>query len=376
MTGSRADDRGRPKRIRGVHVLALPIAVISIGAGVATSVPALAADTTLMSCSESELRSAVEAGGTVRFGIDCPALTLTSTLKIPSGRGVVIDADGHNVTLDGDRSVRHFRVTGGSLTLIGLKIVDGTVDGFDGSAGVAGANGADGTQGAPGSGGTGGGCVTGSDNGLPGAAGAKGVTGRRGTGGSAGGSVRGGAMLIDSGTVILTDVELLSNRALGGDGAVGGKGGDGGDGGLGGEGGPGAVGSELCPKGGDGGRGGAGGSGGGGGAAVAAVAVARRWVVRFTTTATSRSPGACSGVTPRLAEPAQGVAWAVPAVMLDLAATVAQADRAQAGTRRARVAPGAQPVSAASAGRRVRAAKRAMVEEEPGRRSSTRRERR
>lgn len=52
-----------------------------LSAGTATAGPG-ASGATLTSCAESSLRSAIDAGGTVRFGLDCPDLPFVSTIVI------------------------------------------------------------------------------------------------------------------------------------------------------------------------------------------------------------------------------------------------------------------------------------------------------
>ncbi|MEU3690361.1 hypothetical protein [Streptomyces narbonensis] len=139
--------------------------------------------TTLTSCSEEAFRQAVLSGGTVLFGVDCAALALSRSVDIPASVSVVIDANGHNVVLDGLGLTRHFVVDGGQLTLRGVTLANGRAAGADGSGGVAGASGARGAAGVPGGEGDSGLCLTGGDVGGPGAAGSAGGAGGSGTAG-------------------------------------------------------------------------------------------------------------------------------------------------------------------------------------------------
>src|SRR5207253_9692454 len=104
---------------------------VALVAVVAWGVPGAAAiaQTTITSCDETTFRNAVAAGGTVQFGVDCPNLVLTSELAIPSGLQVDIQANGHTVALNGGNAVRHFHVTGGTLSITGMTLKNGRAGG-------------------------------------------------------------------------------------------------------------------------------------------------------------------------------------------------------------------------------------------------------
>ena len=192
--------------------------MLVLAAAFGLGVPAGArAATTLGSCTDAAFRQAVAAGGIVLFGVDCPNLVLVRPVAVPAGLSVDIRANGHVAILDGGSAVRHFVVTGGTLSITGLTLRNGR---------AAGASGADGL----------GGSTPSSGDGGPGRP------------GLAGGTARGGAIRIDTGTVTLRSVTLSGNRATGG---------------AGGKGGAGAAGSPAGPS----GAGGAGGRGGPGGSA-------------------------------------------------------------------------------------------------------------
>src|SRR4051794_11419678 len=149
------------------------------------------ATTTISSCTDAALRSAVAAGGTVLFGVDCTDLQLSKQLTIPAGLQVDLRANGHQAVLDGRNAVRHF-VVDGTLSITGLKLENGRATGAAGAPGQAGVPAATGTGGA-------------------------------GKAGGAGGVARGGSIRIEGdGTVTLTSVTLTANTAMGGAGGAGG----------------------------------------------------------------------------------------------------------------------------------------------------------
>lgn len=224
--------------------------------------------TTVRACTERALVSAVNAGGTVKFGLNCAALAIKTPISIPSARTVNITSGGFSVTLDGGSASRLFIVPGGHLNITGISLDNGAAVGTTGKGGanrVAGANGLSGTSGNRG--------VTGGPGG-PGMNGTNGHSGRAGGAGTAGGDALGGAIWVQSGVVVLAFDSFsydIASAGFGGNGGVGGDGGLGGSGGYGGDGGDGASGSAGGPAGvgGPGGTGGAGGSGGNGGNAGA-----------------------------------------------------------------------------------------------------------
>ena len=69
-----AERKDARARSIGLRFLAVFVALASLSAGANASSPALAATTTLNSCDEPAFRRAVLGGGTVQFGLDCPAL--------------------------------------------------------------------------------------------------------------------------------------------------------------------------------------------------------------------------------------------------------------------------------------------------------------
>src|SRR5436190_2529345 len=248
-------------------VLGLIVAGLAIGA----AAPAGAGATTITTCDQPTLRTAVRNGGSYDFGIDC-SLTLTSTLVVPADKSVVLNANGHSVSLDGGNAVRHFTVRG-TLELDGMTLQDGLASGAAAPNASPGDNGTDGAGGSGGSDGTVGGCIAGDDVGGNGTRGQPGTLGGPGPAGAPGGDAQGGSIYIyTSGAVTVVNDTLTQNVAFGGRGGTGGAGGTGGDGGHGGGGGRGADGVHppvglSCPgaKGGNGNIGGVGGAGGAGG---------------------------------------------------------------------------------------------------------------
>lgn len=110
------------------------------------SVPARA-DTVVNSCDEATFRSAVAAGGTVRFTASCQPLYLTAPVAVPSGLTVTVDATGFPLTLDGQGTTRLFAVTGGHLSLVQVTLTHGLATGTAGSGGTGGAAGSKGVSG-------------------------------------------------------------------------------------------------------------------------------------------------------------------------------------------------------------------------------------
>src|SRR5947209_13795858 len=99
---------------RASALFASTVAGLLIGGMLAA--PPAGADTTLTTCNEATLRSAVFHGGVVTFGVDCPDLVLTKSMAIGSSLQVDIEGNGHSVVLDGAGVTRHFVVSGGTLT--------------------------------------------------------------------------------------------------------------------------------------------------------------------------------------------------------------------------------------------------------------------
>ena len=194
-------------RIAGAAAVLATLAAIAASSEVGAS--------TIRSCSQLKLRQAVAAGGHVSFAVDCQ-ITLTRTLEIPSGLTVNIDANGHNVVLDGGGAVRHFKVSGGTLAVTGLRLQNGSVTGVSRPQAGSGASGSDGPAGPTGSGGTTGGCISGDDDGESGGPGGPGTPGDPGRNAAAGAVASGGSIFIGSGNVTLNAVTLSNNAVRGG----------------------------------------------------------------------------------------------------------------------------------------------------------------
>ena len=133
-------------RSSGIGFLTIPVAVIT-GLAVTTGPAAFAADgaptvaTVLASCRFSALQSAVAAGGTIDYGQDCSSVTFTAALTVPTGLTVTIEADGHSVTFNGNYMVRLFVVTGGTLTIGDISLIQARASTANGAAGGNGGNG-------------------------------------------------------------------------------------------------------------------------------------------------------------------------------------------------------------------------------------------
>jgi len=227
---------------------ALPVAVLP--PSISSSTPSEPSEgSSPKTCPDAgELRAAAANGGAVTLGEGC-TVEVAEPVVVASGQDLTIDGSrGARITAEGEDETSLFTVEGGgSLTLEGVTLEDGTAIGADGEQGRWGAQGETGEEGAAG-GGVGG-------EGKPGEDGGK---------GGDGGEARGGA-IENSGTLTVRDRDFLDDVAYGGVGGEGGMGGFGGYGGVGGEGTrlAGGAGGE----GGKGGKGGKGGDGGDGGAA-------------------------------------------------------------------------------------------------------------
>lgn len=298
--------------MQGPKCLAGSIVALGLVAWLLVAAPLASAAT--VACSQQGLKAAVASGGTFTFAADC-TLGVTAPLRITVGHVLDVSASGHRVVLDGRGRSRLFIVSGGTLTLRGLQLTGGRIEGAVGKAGADGgqasAPGADGTAGGlakggallitsgtvrlidaeligngvfAGVGGQGGAGIRGLD-GQPGAGGSDGsggglggdggdgtrgnAGGRAGAGGR-GGDAQGGAVW-NAGTLTVTRGTFAGNGAtageggLGGNSSAGGEGGGGGTGGAGGQGDPGSAGTAQSPSGGPAGPGGTGGRGGFGG---------------------------------------------------------------------------------------------------------------
>src|SRR5436853_3265271 len=114
----------------------LGLTALGFGVAAAAAVPAASAagSGVLSNCGFAALRTAVAAGGTIDYGADC-TVTFRSTLSVPSGRTVDIEANGHVVTFDGGSAVRLFSVSGGGLTIGGIELRNGVAAGSAGARG-------------------------------------------------------------------------------------------------------------------------------------------------------------------------------------------------------------------------------------------------
>ena len=104
-------------------------------AGLAVGASAAQADTTLMSCTPADFESAVAAGGTVTFAVDCPSLVPSKVTSVPSGKVLDIEGNGHMVALSGNGQRRLFNVSGGQLTVRGVTLRSGFATGASGTPG-------------------------------------------------------------------------------------------------------------------------------------------------------------------------------------------------------------------------------------------------
>ncbi|MCU1454911.1 MAG: hypothetical protein JWN46_3057, partial [Acidimicrobiales bacterium] len=215
-----AEMRRRPRSLAMLPVASLLAALAGVLALPATPASASA---TLTTCAEAPFRSAVLAGGTVTFNVNCSSVPLHSPITIASGLNVTIVGTGFSVTLDGLGKSRHFIVQGGHLTLRAITLFAGAVTGGSGGFGASGSKGDVGSFGGQGGNGTEGQCgSTGSsDPGGNGTAGGPGTAGTPAANGGAGSDAAGGSLLISSGQVDLTNVVLSGNRVTGGSGGPG-----------------------------------------------------------------------------------------------------------------------------------------------------------
>jgi hypothetical protein len=194
----------------------------------------LQAEGVVADCNETELLAALVGGGEVTFSEDCE-ITLTAPVVISEDTS--IDANGFDVTIDGNSSTRLFSVASGvsfslnGLTLQGGLSTNGGAIHIDSAAVVQItdcrflANSAIGTNGSAG--------ADGRDDLI-----ANGTHGRAGAAGEPG---QGGA-IYNLGELTIETSTFLTNKVTGGNGGAGGKGGDGrwnaGNGGDGGDGAP------------------------------------------------------------------------------------------------------------------------------------------
>ncbi|MFI5418851.1 MAG: hypothetical protein ACHQ2Y_08165, partial [Candidatus Lutacidiplasmatales archaeon] len=198
-------------------VILVTFALIAVGAsgmladgrpsGHAAALAVPLGTTILTNCTESALASAVALGGTVQYGANCPDVLFTAPIGIGPKLTVSIVSGGYNVLLDGQSSTQLFIVSGGHLSITGLKLGHGFIGGSTGSSGNPGQSGASGSYGSSGSAGSSGG-----GSGGAGQNGGKATAGKPGTAGKAGAPARGGAIWIKKGVVVLTGDTFLTNR--------------------------------------------------------------------------------------------------------------------------------------------------------------------
>src|SRR5690242_16813201 len=186
MAGMSIDHHGARRSRLGISAAALTFGLAAwCGPSALAAVSGPAVATVLTSCSFPALKSAVAAGGTVDYGVSCtsPPVSFTSTITVPTGLSVDIEASGHTVTFDGGAKVRLFQVTGGRLTIGGISLNSAQVSTASGKAGSNGAAGAAGSSGAAGANG-----ANGSSPGANGGPGQPGGAGGAATAGQAGGA--------------------------------------------------------------------------------------------------------------------------------------------------------------------------------------------
>lgn len=87
------------------------------------AVPAILHASVLNQCDEGSLRAAIQQGGVIQF--DCDGVVPVSSI-ITVSKPVTLDANGHSVTLSGQKMTQLFMVgPDGELTLRGLTVADG-----------------------------------------------------------------------------------------------------------------------------------------------------------------------------------------------------------------------------------------------------------
>lgn len=195
-------------------------------------------------CDEDSLLDAINTDGVALFTEDCD-ITLSGTMSITGD--VIVDAQGHNVTISGDGTFLLFEITNeisGSIQFYGI--------GFSGGSNTnGGAFYIDGLSSAAFSNCVFSGNVAANTNGFDGVKGSDSSTGNGGSGtnGKNGGAAYGGA-IYSLGSLGLVNCSFFTNSATGGNGGNGGNGGSGhfnaGDGGNGGAGAAAKGGAVYC----------------------------------------------------------------------------------------------------------------------------------
>jgi hypothetical protein len=251
------------------------------------TLPLRAAD--VADCDPVSLQDAIDTGdGVVTFTEDCE-MTLTDTISLTGD--LIIDAQGHTVTISGDGTFLLFEVTNATLQVYGISFSGGSntnggaffiddvstvvlsnctftgnvAQGTNGVDGVNGANsstgnGGSGTNGRIGGPGCGGAIyslgslgllnctfasnsVTGGTGGNGGNGGSGAFNAGNGGGGASGGLANGGAIYHSGTNLVVSNCTFAANSTQGGNGGTGGTKGSSGFGGLDGNGATGAAGS-------------------------------------------------------------------------------------------------------------------------------------
>lgn len=195
----------------------------------------LRADSSVVSSSESAFLAGVNGGGVVKLSFT-GSVSLTAPVVVD--HDVTLDATGNTVAISGGNARRVFVVNpGATLTLIGVGVVGGRVNGTNLASGVINDTAGAGIY-------NNGGTVrlinsTLSDHSVTGADRAAGASGDNG---APGGTARGAAVFNNGGILFASNTVFQNNTATGGVGGVGGVGRVGANGGNAGNGGTGGVG--------------------------------------------------------------------------------------------------------------------------------------
>ena len=115
---------------RFAAVCLLTIFVLLISSILEPSPVAAAGNIGGATCNETDLQTAIDAGGVVDFTADC-TINLTSQINITTA--VTINGNGYEVILDGGNSVRVMNINASPVVLDGLTIQNGST--FAGSGG-------------------------------------------------------------------------------------------------------------------------------------------------------------------------------------------------------------------------------------------------
>jgi predicted outer membrane repeat protein len=113
-------------------MMCMTLVLIGLVYDVKTAAGVDVGDGTLGSCTQDALQTAVTIGGTVTFKCGSTA-TINIITPIISATEVTIDGGGNKIAIDGGNTSSLFSVQSGSLTLIGLTLVNGYIDGNGGA---------------------------------------------------------------------------------------------------------------------------------------------------------------------------------------------------------------------------------------------------